>query len=245
MKNIKTKSFELSIFSRSDKNSERMAILLPGRLYTKDYGNFVSHADYLANKGFYIVAIDPPGTWESPGGINIYTTTNYIKAVNELIEYFDNRPTLLLGHSRGAAVAIYVSISNPHIIGVISVMANYGVPTPPTQESIKKGFQTSYRDLPPGTSKTKEQKEFLLPLSYWEDGEKYNAGETFKKCTQPKLIIYGNDEFTPAEEVIKLYQNLSEPKMIKKIDSTHNYRYFPQAIQDIEQEIGIFLEKYF
>ena len=217
MKIIKTKSFELSAFSRGDENSEKIAILLPGRLDTKDYGNFVSHANYLANKGFYAIAIDPPGIWESPGEISIYNTTNYIKAVDELIEYFGNKPTLLLGHSRGAAVAIYVSISNPNVIGVISVLANYGVPTPPTQESIKKGFQTSYRDLPPGTSKTKEQKEFQLPISYWEDGEKYNAGEIFKKCTQPKLIIYGNDEFTPIEEVTELYQHLLEPKMIKKI----------------------------
>lgn len=245
MKIIKTKSFELSTFSRGDENSERMAILLPGRLDTKDYGNFVSHADYLASQGFYVIAMDPPGIWESPGGIDIYNTTNYIKAVNELIEYFGNRPTLLLGHSRGAAVAIYVSISNPHVIGIISVMANYGVPTPPTQESIKKGFQISYRDLPPGTTKTKGQKEFSLPLSYWEDGEKYNAGETFKKCTQPKLIIYGYDEHTPINEVTELYQYLSEPKMIKMVDSAHDYRYYPQAIKDVEKEIDLFLEKYF
>lgn len=244
MNYIKTKSFELSTFSRGDENSEKLAILLPGRLDSKDYGNFISHADYLANKGFFVIAMDPPGTWESPGEIDIYTTTNYIKAVNELIEYLGNRPTLLLGHSRGAAVAIYLSISNSYVIGVISVLTNYGVPTPPTQESIKKGFQISYRDLPPGTSKTKEQKEFSLPISYWKDGEKYNAGETFKKCTQPKLIIYGDDEFTPIEEVTELYKYLSEPKMIKKVESAHDYRLYPQAIKDIEKEIGLFLEKY-
>ena len=49
---IKTKSFELAIFSKGDKNSSKLAILIPGRLDTKDYANFVSHADYLADKGF-------------------------------------------------------------------------------------------------------------------------------------------------------------------------------------------------
>lgn len=34
--------------------------MLPGRLDTKDYINFVSHADYLASRDFYVVAIDPP-----------------------------------------------------------------------------------------------------------------------------------------------------------------------------------------
>jgi len=246
MEIIQTKSFELSIFSKGNKNCNKLAILLPGRLDTKDYFNFVSHADYLANKGFFVVAVDQPGTWDSPGKIDLCTTTNYIKATNELIEYFGNKPTLLLGHSRGAAVSIFVSMTNPNIIGIILVMANYGEPTPPNQEALQKGFQISHRDLPPGTSKTKEQKEFLLPLNYWEDGKKYNAGQTLKECTKPKLLVYGTkDEFTPVEEVEELYKIIPEPKMIKLVDSTHDYRYYPEAIKETEETIGQFLTKYF
>lgn len=118
---IRTKSFELAVLTRGDKNAEKLALLLPGRLDTKDYGNFVSHAEYLAQRGFFAVAFDPPGTWNSPGGIDLYTTTNYIRAVNELIEYFGNKPTLLFGHSRGAAVAIFAS-SNPAVVGIVPVM---------------------------------------------------------------------------------------------------------------------------
>lgn len=243
---IKTKSFELSIFSRGNQNSTKLAILLPGRLDTKDYNNFVSHADYLADKGFFAVAFDPPGTWESPGDINLYTTTNYIKAVNELIEYFGNKPTLLLGHSRGAAVAIFVSILNPNVVGIVPVMANFGKPTAPSDESLQKGFQVSYRDLPPGTSVTKEKKKFSLSLNYWEDGKKYNAGESLKQCTKPKLLIYGTeDEFTTVDEAEKLFEATPEPKIIKKINSNHDYRYYPAVIKEVENEIGLFLEQYF
>lgn len=245
MEVIKTKSFELSIFSKGNKNYKKLAILLPGRLDTKDYFNFVSHADYLSGKGFFVVAVDPPGTWDSPGKIDLYTTTNYIKAVNELIEYFGNKPTLLLGHSRGAAVAIFVSMTNSNIVGIVPVMANYGEPSPPSQESLQAGFQISHRDLPPGISKTKEQKEFLLPLSYWEDGKNFNAGQSLKKCTKPKLLVYGTkDEFTPVNEVEELYKIIPEPKMLKLVDSTHDYRYYPEAIKETEEAIGQFLTTY-
>lgn len=243
---IKTKSFQLAIISRGNKDSAKLAILIPGRLDTKDYANFVSHAEYFANQGFFALSFDPPGTWESPGKIDLYTTTNYIKAVNELIDYFGNKSTLLLGHSRGAAAAILASMSNPNIIGILSVMANYGIPTAASDEALKKGFQVSYRDLPPGTSKTKEQKEFLLPIAYWEDGKKYNVVQSLRECTKPKLLIYGTrDEFTTPEEVKKLYEIIPEPKMIKEIDSDHDYRYYPEAIKKVEQQIGQFLRKYY
>ena len=244
MEIIKTKSFELATFSRGYKNSLKSAILIPGRLDTKDYVNFVSHTEYLADSGFFVVAFDPPGTWESPGSIDLYTTTDYVKAVNELIEYFGNKPTLLLGHSRGAAVAILTSI-NPSVTGIIPVMANYGAPTAPSEETLKKGFQISHRDLPPGSVKTKEQKEFLLPIAYWEDGKQYNIIQSLKNCSKPKLIVYGtNDEFTSPDDVKKLYEVIPEPKMIKEVNSDHDYRYYPKVIKEIEQEISRFLDRY-
>src|SRR6188472_3031779 len=110
---IKTKSFELGVYTAGDKDSLKLAILIPGRLDTKDYVNFVSHAKYLSGRGFFVVGFDPPGTWESPGTTDLVTTTNYIKAIDELIEYYGNKPTLLLGHSRGGAAATLASIDNP------------------------------------------------------------------------------------------------------------------------------------
>ncbi len=246
---IKTKSFELATLSRGNKNSEKIAILMPGRLDTKDYANFTSHAEYLANRGFFVLAFDPPGTWESPGGIDLFTTTNYLKAVNELIEYFGNKPTLLIGHSRGGSVAILASVFNPAVVGIVPIMANYGTPTAPSEDPVPNrisgGFQISHRDLPPGTHKTREQKEFALPLAYFEDGKRYNPAQTLKECTKPKLLIYGTrDEFTSPDAVRELYKAIPEPKMIKEVDSNHNYRYYPEVIKEVNETIGQFLDKY-
>ena len=245
MELVKTKSFELATFSKGNQESRRLAILMPGRLDTKDYINFVSHAEYLASRDFYVVAFDPPGTWESPGGVELFTTTNYIKATDELIEYFGKKPTLLLGHSRGAAVAILVGESNPAVIGIVSVMANFGTPTAPDEAAVQKGYEDGLRDMPPGASATNEQKAFKLPIAYWEDGKQHNAGQTLKTCMKPKLLIYGTeDEFTPPSEVKKLYEAIPEPKIMKEIRSTHDYRYYPEAIEEANKTIGQFLEKY-
>lgn len=242
---IKTKSFELAILARGDEEAKKLALLLPGRLDSKDYACFVSHAEFLSKRGFYAAAFDPPGTWESPGNTaDLYTTTNYIKAVHELIEHFGNRPTLLMGHSRGAAVSILAS-SNPAVNAIVPVMANFGEPTAPSEEDIKQGFKLSFRDLPPGTSRTDERKEFKLSIAYWTDGEKYNAGETLKSCAKPKLIVYGaHDEFTPVDAVKTLFGQIPEPKMLKEVDCGHNYRYHPEIIKEVEQSVGEFLDKY-
>src|SRR3989338_3016633 len=115
MKIIKTKTFELAVYEKGDSNSPKLAIVIPGRLDTKDYIHNTSLVDYLASRDYFALSFDPPGTWESPGDIELYTTTNYLKAVDELIEHFGTKPTLLAGHSRGGTIAMLAALKNPHV----------------------------------------------------------------------------------------------------------------------------------
>ena len=242
---IKTKSFELSVNTRGNENSKRLALVLPGRLDTKDYACFDSHIEYLASKGFFALSFDPPGTWESPGGIELFTTTNYIKAVNELIERFGNKPTFLIGHSRGGTTSILAGASNPHVVGFVPIMATYGEPTPPDPEAKKADVKISHRDLPPGTSKTKEQREFALPINYFIDGEKYNVVEILKNCEKPKLLLYGTrDEFTEPERVKEVFEMIPKPKMLHLLDTDHDYRYHPEITAEVNKVVGEFLDQY-
>lgn len=244
MQLIKTKSFELAVNIRGDKISEKLAIALPGRLDTKDYACFDAHLECLAEKGFFAISFDPPGTWESPGGIELFTTTNCIKVVNELIEYFGDKPTFLIGHSRGGTVSILAGVTNPHVIGFAPIMATYGEPTgfhPEARERVK----ISYRDLPPGTSKTNGQKEFALPINYFLDGQKYNVVDVLKKCTKPKLLFYGTrDEFTTPERVKEVFMTIPEPKILYELDTDHNYRYHSEVIEEVNNAIVEFLDKF-
>lgn len=242
---IKTRSFELAVNSRGNQNSNKLAIVLPGRLDTKDYACFDSHIDFLTGKGFFAVSFDPPGTWESPGGIELFTTTNYIKAVDELIEYFENKPTFLMGHSRGGTTSILAGANNSRVVGFAPIMATYGEPTPPDPEAIKTGIKMSHRDLPPGTSKTSERKWFALPINYFKDGEKYNVVDVLKKCAKPKLLFYGTrDEFTKPERVKEVFEAIPEPKMLHELDTNHDYRYHPEVVEEVNKVVGDFIDKY-
>ncbi|MBI3290163.1 alpha/beta fold hydrolase [Candidatus Microgenomates bacterium] len=246
MQIIKTKSFELAVNTKGDPNSKRTAICIPGRLDTKDYASFVSHLEYLVNKGFFAVSFDPPGTWKSPGRIDLYTTTNYIKAVNELIEYYGNKPTLLLGHSRGGAVALLAGCPNPSVIAMILIMAAYGDPTPPDPAEVKQGFKVSHRDLPPGDTRTKEQKRFELPVNYFKDGEQYDIMAALKNCTKPKLLFSATeDEFYTLEEMQEIYDLAAEPKMMHELKTEHDYRLNSDAIKEVNRVTGEFLDKYY
>lgn len=243
---ITTKSFQLAVAMSGNENADKLALLLPGRLDTKDYANFGSHLKYLADKGFLAVSFDPPGTWESPGKIDLYTTTNYIKAVHELIEYFGNRPTLLFGHSRGGTVAILIAQDIPNIMGIIAAMPNLGAPVPPDAESINNGFKISYRDMPPGDHRTKQQKEFHLPITYFDDGEKYNPATAIKNLRKPKMILFGDkDELFDSEVIEKKCQEFPEPKIIKKLNSAHSYRRCPEIILEVDELIGQFIDEFF
>src|SRR3989344_320469 len=245
MEMIKTKNFQLAVYAKGNEGAAKIALVLPGRLDTKDYVHMRSHVDFLAERGFFAVSFDPPGTWESAGGIELYTTTNYIQSVNELIEYFGNKPTLLLGHSRGCTVAMLVGASNPFVSGIVVILATYGPPTAPAPNVPQMGFQEEYRDLPPGTAPTKEQKEFALPMNYFQDGQQYNPESVLTNYTKPKLLIYGSrDEFTSPDKVKAVYKTASEPKMIHELDSDHDYRYHPGCIEEANRVVNDFLKKF-
>lgn len=240
---IKTPSFELAVYAKGDKNSSRLALVLPGRLDTKDYIHMTSHVDVLAGLGYYAVSFDPPFSWESPGSTDNYSTKSYLKAVNEAI-YYGDRPTLLVGHSRGGAVCSLAS-SNPQVEALVLVMANYGNTTEPPAKEIRGNYAISMRDIPPGNHRTKEQKEFLLPLSYFEDSKKFHPATALAEFKRPKLIICAtNDAFIPPEKVKEVYSSLSEPKMFLELNTEHDYRLHADMIDKVNAAIKEFVEKY-
>lgn len=242
MKLLKTTSLELAIYEKGNEQSSKLAIVIPGRLDTKDYIHNTSLVDYFAERGYHALSFDPPGIWESPGGMDLYTTTNLLKATNEIIEHFGNKPTVLAGHSRGGTVAMLVGPHNSHVTHIIPIFSYYGAPSDPEPDRIENGALVSYRDLPPGTERTKEQKRFDLPLSYFKDGAQYDALKGLRTYTKPKLFFYGTEDVMNNPEDTKFaYQESADPKEIYAIHSDHDYRLHPEAIQEINQQIGRFL----
>lgn len=239
---VKTKSYELATYETGDPDVARCAIVLPGRLESKDYAHIKSHTDTLAALGFHAIAFDPPGSWESPGAIELYTVTNYLGAVNELIEHYGNKPTILVGHSLGGSIAALAGANNPHVaayVALMSLVSGNGTREDPEWEA--DGKVTFSRDLPPGDHHTEEQKLYDLPYSFFEDALTHDTKAALQSCHKPKLFILGkrdtqNAQSYPAEE----YALIAEPKQLIEIDSYHSYRYDEAIIESVNTLIRDF-----
>jgi pimeloyl-ACP methyl ester carboxylesterase len=241
---IKTKSFELAVYAKGDERAPKLAIVIPGRLDTKDYVHMKSHVDYLASRGYYALSFDPPGSWESPGGIRLYTTSNILQVINELIELYGSRPTLLVGHSRGGSNAMLAGTTNPHVTHFVAIMSHTG-PTTVGLPSDENASSPTTRDLPPGTERTSERVPFDLPYSYFADQLQYDSLPALKECAKPKLFFYGTkDVLVSKENVESAYAASAGPKMIHPLETEHDYRLSPAHINEVNTVIGSFLDRY-
>jgi esterase/lipase len=237
MQTIKTKSFELAVYIKGELKSKKLALVLPGRLDTKDYSHMRSHVDYLSRKGYLAVSFDPPGTWGSSGDIKIYTMTNYLKAINEMIDYFGNKPTVLIGHSRGGSMAMLAGTQNKYVTHIIAIMS-HSSGSKLKKGITKKGYITFRDDLKGG------KKKFILPLNYYNDASKYNMLESLSHCNKPKLFVLGTkDNLVTPSSVRKTYDKSAEPKELYELNSDHDYKLYQDKIEEINNVIGRFLEK--
>jgi len=57
-----TRSFKLAAYIQGKPTADGLAIVLPGKLDTKDYAHMQSHVDFLAERGYLALSFDPPGT---------------------------------------------------------------------------------------------------------------------------------------------------------------------------------------
>src|SRR3989338_5134444 len=108
-----------AIVTSPETKTDRLAILCPGYLDSKDYAHLVELAKTLVTKGYTTVRFDPTGTWESEGDISDYTTTQYLVDIKSVLEYMlrehNFKHVLLGGHSRGGQVAILYAARDARI----------------------------------------------------------------------------------------------------------------------------------
>lgn len=246
MQLIKTDSFRLAVYAKGDPHAEKFALVLPGKLDTKDYAHMRSHVDFLSTKGFFALSFDPPGTWESEGDINLYNMTNYLKAINELIAYHGNKPTFIMGHSRGSSMSIISGLRNQYVTAFAPVFCSLkvdGTWEKADPEWREKGYLASMRDLPPGGGP--KIKEFLLPYSFYEDQLHYSVADELRQSTKPKLFFLGKyDKLAKPESVRDLYDIAAEPKELHELESDHDYRFHPELIEEVNMVVSNFLDKY-
>lgn len=240
---ITTKSFKLAIYRKGSDKASKLALVLPGKMDTKDYPHMHSHVDFLSTKGYLALSFDPSGTWESEGSIEEYSASNYFKAIKEIIEFYGNKPTLLVGHSRGGSIAILAGTKIKQVERFAVIMTNPDFKKHfPDLEWKEKGFRTHFRDTPTGYDY--ETKEFSLPYRFLEDDVQYEVLDDLKKCKKPKLFVAGlKDIHVKVEDAQKTYDLSAEPKYIELIDSEHDYRKDKKSIEKVNELLGKFILK--
>jgi len=224
---------------KGDQNAKKLALALPGRFDSKDYAHMRSHVEFLANRGYLALSFDPPGTWESLGDISTYNMTNYLKTINELIEYFGNKPTVVLGHSRGGGMSSIAGATIENITHFISIMGGKY----PSKHWITHDSKPSVRDIP--LTNPVEYREFEMGRAFLDPKGAKDLANEFASCAKPKLFILGTEDvlITP-EEVLENYEQFSDPKELYKLDCEHDYRKYPEHIEEVNGVIGKFLDKY-
>lgn len=237
METIKVQNLSVAVH-RPITKTEKLAILCPGYLDTKDYPHLVRLAEQLSERGYTVARFDPTGTWESQGDISDYLTSQYLEDIKSVLEHMlaEGRYThvLLGGHSRGGQVSILYAARDPRISEVLAIMPSHGpVEGTRREEWEKAGFKESDRDIP-GSD---ERKHFKVPFQHVLDRDQFDALGDVKKITAPIIFVAGElDDLVLPEEVKELYEAANEPKtylLAEGID--HDYRFNPEEIEKINK----------
>lgn len=243
MKLLRTKINEKisAVIHFPDIVAEKLAILLPGYLDSKEYPHLVALAEDLTERSYTTVRFDPTGTWESDGNIAEYTTSQYLQDIKDVLKYMLGKGNylhvLLGGHSRGGQVSILYAARDPRISCVLGIMASSGPVTGQERANwAKAGVRVSWRDFP---DRRNEKKEFRVSFSYALDMDRYDTAGDAKKIKAPIILAAGElDDVVSPDEVREIYDNANEPKEFLLLAGIgHDYRHNPEEVKRVNSAI--------
>jgi len=224
-------------------HTERLAILCPGHLDSKDYTHLVRLAETLSAQGYTAVRFDPTGTWESDGSLADYTIEQQLRDVrcvrDALVAEGAYTYILLGGHSRGGLISILYAAHDPSISMVVGIMAPYALRRTVNEEKIaqwqKDGFRLSSRDVP-GQNTTRV---FRVPYSSLQEVERYNALDVVGSLRIPIVLVAGeNDDVVLPEDVQRMFDDAHEPKAYMLIEGVgHDYRQSDREVAVVNERI--------
>lgn len=232
---------------RPSSRTNKLAILCPGYLDSKDYAHLVDLANRLAKLGYTSVRFDPSGIWESEGPISEYLTSQYLEDAKSVLEHLlaegGYTRVLLGGHSRGGQVSLLYAARDPRITEVLGIMPSHKpVEGQRRAEWEEAGVKESDRDIPNST----ERRNFAVPFQHVLDRDQFDTLSDVKNIHVPVYLFAGElDELVPLEEVQKLYDAANEPKKYVVLKGVgHDYRLNPVEVQKVNEEIISTLQSY-
>lgn len=219
---------------------QKLAILCPGFLDSKDYDHIISLAKILSENGYTAISFDPTGTWESDGDIKDYSATQYLNDIESVKKYMfsknEYKIILIAGHSMGGRMSLAYASKHSDISAVVGIMSSPGVIEHKTETQI------NLREIP---GKPLEKKEYKILPEFFIDENRYYNTEKMKSIHVPVLFIIGEkDTLAPLEKIKPLFDLANEPKeFVIMQNMTHDYRYYKDEIDLVNEKIIEFLKK--
>ena len=246
---VQTESFRIATYQWGDPESETLVLMMPGKLDSGQYKNFVVHGERLWAAGYFAVSFDPPGSWESWRDENMYTTTNYRKAIDELIAYFGDRKTVTIGHSRWWTMSTLAGVTNTAVVGFGNVVWKYTCDPDfvwaasfPDPEWEAAWYQTTERDDPPGW--WPKDRVIMIPYAFLVDAIQHDEKEKLSTCTKPKFFVAWEQDTLATVDMVKAgYGIAAEPKKFHTIDRWHDWRDSDEMIDEVYGFIVELLEE--
>ncbi len=223
--------------------TDKLAILCPGYLDSKDYLHLVELANRLAEKGFTAVRFDPIGTWDSEGAIEDYVIENQLKDIHAILDFMLSgaayKYILVGGHSRGGLVSLLYAAQDPRISAVLGIMPPHSLIRTVNADKYEKwkqdNLRVSHRDKPDKSGDI----EISVPYSNFIADNKFNLLEEIKKVQVPITLVAGElDATCLPEEVRKIYDSANEPKKFINLKGIgHGYRRNLAEVELVNNEI--------
>lgn len=236
---------------KPETDNNKLVIMLPGFLFSKDHGDWPVLGDRLAEIGYTSVRFDPTGTWESGGDIADYNLTQYMEDIDYVLDFMtaekEYEKIILVGRSLGGLVAQLYAAENPENVDAFAAIVSPGkfhadvTMQKKLEEWKEKGFKESTRPDPLNKG---SNRHFILPYSFVEDAHQYDVKDVIDKLTMPKLYISGEkDEVVDPKITQELSELAPEPKTFKSLPVGHDYRKDPKQMKLVHDQVLDFLSK--
>ncbi|QQS20118.1 alpha/beta fold hydrolase [Candidatus Saccharibacteria bacterium] len=212
-----------------------LAILLHGFTGWKEEKHITSLSKALTDAGIASLRFDAPGSGESGGTFeHDYTVTNYISAVEDVLQYAQELPGVnpnriaIWGHSMGGFVALASSVRYPGFKAVCCCQPSSG------PKMIKPGEKEAWESTGWQSFSNEHFHDLRLPYSFYLDRQTYHASNEAPRLRIPSLFIAGTrDRSVSLEDIRKMALLAPQPTTYCEFDTTHGYHKYPLAMREI------------
>lgn len=212
-------------------------VIIPGFTGYPEEKTFQDLGETLTAKGHKVIKLAWPYL---PDELDKYCFTATIEHASEILKDIDNESLIILGFSMGGIIATFLATKfKPLKLGLIVC---------PYQAGSEDDLAGKYNEWKLSGKRELTSSRFgklVMPFSFIEDAQKYNALDLISEVNCPKLFIAGEkDTKVPLHVSKKLFEKAREPKIWHQLaDMEHKYQYQPEVLPKVNELIVNFCEE--